>query len=240
MAKTARMTASERDAYTRGRSCFESGDDDHAFEALSSVLEARQNFADVHYMLGVLLERKGELEQALSRLRQAVRLNPAYAEALLALATIYERTGNFEASREISERAAKLPRSEPGTLDPTTHGKLANLQAALGRAYADVGEWRDAIDAYRRALDRCPEYHDIRSLLGVALREAGLPDRAVKEFERVLRGNPRMLGSRIQLGLTYYRLGRTPAAITEWKTVLKLDPTREDARMYLRLIGAPS
>jgi tetratricopeptide (TPR) repeat protein len=121
-------------------------------------------------------------------------------------------------------------------MDTTTRGKLANLQAAVGDAYAEAGELRDAVEAYRKALDRCPGFHDIRHRLGVVLRDLGLPDQALCEFKRVLRGNPGLLDAHIQLGLTYYSLGRSDDALERWHAVLKHDPSREDARMYSRLV----
>jgi tetratricopeptide (TPR) repeat protein len=128
-----------------------------------------------------------------------------------------------------------MAQGSPGGLDATTRGKLANLQAAVADAYAEVGENREAIEGYRKALDRCPDFHDIRHRLGVVLREAGLPDQALREFKRVLRGNPGFLDAQIQLGLTYYTLGRSKDALERWEAVLRQDPSREDVRMYVRL-----
>jgi tetratricopeptide (TPR) repeat protein len=233
-----RMTSSERENYARGRERFLRGDVDGAMNALSQLLETREGFADVHYMIGVLRERQGDDEGAADSLRRAIRLNPSYAEALLALASVHEGRGDFERSRELAERAATVSRGAPGVLDATTRGKLANLQAAVGDAYAEAGETREAIDAYRKALDRCPEFHDIRFRLAVVLRGAGLPDRALRELKRVLRGNPDYLEAQVQLGLTYYTLGRTQDAVDQWAQTLERDPSREDARMYGRLVRA--
>jgi len=193
-------------------------------------------------MVGILLERKGDLEAATDSLRQAIRINPSYAEALLALATVHEHRGDYERSRELAERASMVSRGAPGALDATTRGKLANLQAAVADAYADVGELREAIEGYRKALDRCPDYHDIRYRLGVVLRESGLPSQAEQEFRRVLRSNPVFLDAQVQLGLTYYTMGRSHDAIEQWTKVLQQVPGRDDAKMYMRLLKgeAPS
>jgi tetratricopeptide (TPR) repeat protein len=204
------------------------------------LLRTRENFADIHYMVGVLFDQKGDLDAAAESLRKAIRLNPQYAEALLALATVYERGGDYDRSRELAERAAEVSRGGSGNLDPTTRGKLANLQAAVGDAYAEVGERREAIEAYRKALDRCPEFHDIRQRLGVALREAGLPHQAAREFKRVLRAKPDFEDARVQLGLTYYTLGRPREALAEWDVVLRDRPDREDVKMYSRLARGDS
>ena len=230
------MTAAEQETYSRGRNSFERGDVEGALSAFGTLLETRNGYADVHYMVGVLQERRGNLEAAIESLRQAIRINPSYAEALLALAAVCEHQGDYERSRELAERASMVSRGAPGALDATTRGKLANLQGAVADAYAEVGEMREAIDGYRKALDRCPDFHDIRYRLGVMLREAGLPAQAEQEFKRVLRGNPELLDAQIQLGLTYYTMGRSPDAVELWTSVLQQDPSRNEARMYMRLV----
>jgi tetratricopeptide (TPR) repeat protein len=234
------MKSAERQTYRLGRQSFERGDDGIALAQLTRLLETRQGYADVHYMVGVLHERRNDYSAAKSSLQQAVRLNPTYTEALLALASVYERQGDFDRSQEIAERARVSSRPGDGALDPTTRGKLANLQAALGDAFRQAGELREAIEAYRRALDRCPSFHDIRHRLGGALRESGLPHHAIAEYRRVLRANPDFLDAAVQLGFCLYTLGRTDEAKREWLGVTARDPEREDARMYLRLVKSPA
>jgi tetratricopeptide (TPR) repeat protein len=236
MREPAAMNPSERRAYTIGREHFERGDADEGIAQLSELLRTRKEFADVHYMVGVLLERKNETAAAASSLREALRINPGYTEAMLALANVYELAGDFERSREIAGRARKVASPTAGNLDATTRGKLANLQAELGDAYSEAGDLREAVEAYRKALDQCPTFHDIRFRLGVALREAGQPARALGEFSRVLRTNPDFTEAAVQRGLTLYTLGRADEALSEWQAVLAQYPDREDAAMYVRLV----
>ncbi len=231
------LSPEERNAYTLGRRSFERGDDESAIEQLSLLLRTRQEFADVHYMMGVLLERRNDPGGAAQSLTRALRINPGYAEARLALASLYESQGDFDRSREITQAAR--PAGAAGSVDPTTRGKLANLQAAMGDAYREAGELREAVEAYRKALDRCPGFHDIRQRLGVTLREAGLPAQALDEFRRILRTHPDFPDAAVQAGLTLYSLGRAAEARREWQQVLARDPSREDARMYLRLVTEP-
>ena len=230
------FVASDREILLRGRRAFDRGEDASAFESLTRLTAHGVRFADVHYMIGMLHERRGEIDAALGSLREAVRINPSYVEALLALASLHEQRGEYVQSQGYAERASQLSRPIAGGLDPTTRGKLANQQASLGDALAEAGERRNAIEQYRRALDRCPTFHDIRYRLGITLREAGLPAQAAQAFARILRLHPGMLESQIQLGLTYYSMGRTAEAISEWDAALEKDPSRDEARMYLRLV----
>ena len=227
---------SDREILLRGRRAFERGEDAAALENFARLTTHGLEYADVYYMVGMLHERRDDLDAALDNLRSAVRINPSYVEALLALASLLERRGDFDLSQSYAERASHLSKATAGELDSTTRGKLANQQAALGDALAQAGEKRDAIEQYRRALERCPTFHDVRHRLGVTLRDAGLPFQAAQEFRRVLRVHSGMLDSQIQLGVTYYSMGRTPEAITEWEAVLDKDSSRDEARMYLRLV----
>jgi tetratricopeptide (TPR) repeat protein len=232
------LSASERRHYHLGVRSFERGEDDAALEHLSQLVRTREGFADVHYMLGVLHERRDDMPSAASSLTRALRLNPGYAEAMLALATVYERQGDFDRSREVTERARAAAPAADGRLDATTRGKLANLQAALGDAYREVGELREAMEAYRKALDRCPTFHDIRLRLAVVLRELGLPQQALVELERVRRANPDWPDAQVQIGLVLYTLGRSEEAVQEWRAVLARAPEHGDAAMYLRMMDA--
>ena len=231
------LSDAERRCYEIGRERWERGDREGALDALERFLETRREFADVHYMVGTLHEQADDLAAAAESLREALRQNPGYAEAMVALASIYERLGEFSRSRALAERVAQLALPTAGALDATTRGKLANLEAALADAYRDAGALSDAVEAYRKALDRCPTFHDIRYRLGITLREAGFPDRALAEFARVRRANPELLDAAVQTGLTLYTLGRGEEAIAEWRGVLERDRTREDARMYLRMVA---
>ena len=101
-ASSRKMSPGERERYTRGRTSFELGDAEAALASLSPLLERWRDFADLHYMVGVMLDRQGDSEKAAQRLRDAIRLNPDYAEALLALASVYERSGRYERSRDLA------------------------------------------------------------------------------------------------------------------------------------------
>jgi tetratricopeptide (TPR) repeat protein len=233
------LSAPERRAYELGRRKYARGDVDGALDEFRRFLHTRRGFADVHYMVGTLLERKSDLPGATRSLEYALKLNPGYIEALLALASLSEQRGDFERSRRLAERAHSLLGPDRGGVDPTTAAKLANMQAELGDAFREAGELRDAVDAYRRALARCPEFHDIRYRLALALRELGRPDAALTELRRVLHGNPRFLEAAVQRAVTLYSLGRTDVARAQLREVLIEDPEREDARMYLRLLDPP-
>ena len=214
MRSAARLSADERVAYQLGVRHFDRGEDDAAIGHLTRLVATRPRFADIHYLLGLLYERRGDLGEATNRFEEAVALNPGYAEARLALASVCERNGDFARSEAVVFAA---PASEANGTATLTQAKLANLQAALGDAYREAGEIGEAVAAYRKALDRCPGFLDVRHRLAVALREHGLPDQAIREFGRVLRANPAFLDAAVQRGLTYWSLGQADQAAADWQ-----------------------
>ena len=101
----AQLNRPEQAAYALARQSFAQGEDDVALQAVRTLLRTRESFADVHYLLGILSERQGDLQTAETSLKEAIRINPLYAEALLALATLYERRGNYDLARQCAHRA---------------------------------------------------------------------------------------------------------------------------------------
>ena len=161
-------------------------------------------------MLGMLHERSGDLDAALA----------ACAKPFASTHPMSRRCSPWpactsDAVNTIDPRAMPSgPASSRGRPPAASTRRLAASSPTSRRrsrdALAEAGERRDAIEQYRRALDRCPTFHDVRHRLGIVLREAGLPSQATAEFARILRTHPGMLESQIQLGLTYYSMGRTP------------------------------
>ena len=60
----------------------------------------------------------------------------------------------------------------------------------LGWAYAQVGRYSEALDAFRRERRRLPQVVDIRNALAELLIETGQPSEAVEELRDALRLAP--------------------------------------------------
>ena len=91
---------------------------------------------------------------------------------------------------------------------------------------------------YEKALELCPHFQDIRTLLGTTLREMGALPAAVRELERVRRETPKYVPARLSLGLAYQALGRVDEAREEWDAALTYDAENKPARMYLASLAA--
>jgi len=87
-----------------------------AFDLLRESVSLKEDDAEGHYLLGVVLERKREFKDAAAHLERSVQLNPAGSAAHFRLARVYDRLGRTEDA----ERQRKL------------HEKLSEQESAVG------------------------------------------------------------------------------------------------------------
>jgi tetratricopeptide (TPR) repeat protein len=221
----------------KGREHYDAREYDKAEPYLLKVAEAEDGFADVMNMLGVIYHDKGQIERAQEFFERALRINERYTEAALNLAVVYNEQGRYDQAKKVYEHVDALGTGKRQEVEPYARGKLANMHADLGRAYAELQMMDNAVEQYRAALALCPEFVDIRTRLGQILRDIGQLEAARDEFERAKRDRPTYLPSRISLGVTYFAMGERLAAKDEWESVLNSDAENRTAGMYLRMVN---
>ena len=107
-----------------------------------------------------------------------------------------------------------------------------NLAAitALGNAFYDAGEWRQAIVYYERSLQLDPHDASVIVDMGTCYRNLGFPDRAIKEYQRALGIQPAHQNALLNLGIVYgYDLKNYAKAITYWEQLLHVAPKHREA-----------
>ncbi|MBI3181545.1 MAG: tetratricopeptide repeat protein [Myxococcales bacterium] len=221
---------------TLGRGYFEKKQYVEAEKCLSQVVERNQSFADVYNMLGVVYHDQGQFARAQRAFEAALRLNPAYTEAALNLAVIYNDLGKYKEAKEVYQSALSRQRNSPGQLDPFVQGKIANMYADIGDVFGSSGMLEQAIGEYRRALELCPQFVDIRLKLGDAYRDLKRYEDAIAQFEEIIRVNSNYVPGRVHYGIALYSCGRKAEAVKVWEDVLARDPGNRSAEMYLNLV----
>ncbi|HEY8040229.1 MAG TPA: tetratricopeptide repeat protein [Polyangiaceae bacterium] len=220
-----------------GREHYQKRDFDKAEQMLRQVLETDDRLADVHDMLGVISHSRGNFSQAEYHFERALAINPNYTEAALNLAVTYNDRGKYESARQVYARIKGTPGGSLQGLDPFARGKIANMHAEVGQAYADAGLAREAIAEYEKAVGLCPQFADLRTRLGTLLREINDLPRAREQYEAAVTARPSYVPARIQLGVTLLSLGETDGAGDQWKKVLEIEPENVRAKMYLRMMA---
>lgn len=78
-----------------------------AAELCESLIKQRDNQADAHYLLGVVREAAGNINEAQQLFRKAVYLDPGHAEALTHLSILASRTGDEQGAQRFRDRAVR-------------------------------------------------------------------------------------------------------------------------------------
>jgi tetratricopeptide (TPR) repeat protein len=220
---------------TLGREHYRAHDFDAAEKCLREASSRHPGLADVWNMLGVIYHSRGELAEAERCFVAAVGINAGYTEAALNLAVTFNDLGKYREAREVYFRAMQRTRDEPRRLDPFVKGKLANMHADLGAAYAEVGLWPEAVREYQHALELCPGFVDLRTRVAQVYRDMGDLASAAHELEVVKAQSAGYLPARLALGSVLLSLGRRDDALGEWAEVLRQDPDNRLARLYLQM-----
>jgi len=223
-----------------GREHYQKREFDKAEPMLRQVVETDDRLADVHDMLGVICHSRGNFAQAEHHFERALAINPNYTEAALNLAVTYNDRGKYEAARQVYAKIKGNPGGALPGLDPFARGKIANMHAEVGQAYADAGLPREAVVEYEKAVALCPQFADLRTKLGGLFKELNELPRAREQFEGAVAARPAYVPARIQLGITLLSMGESDKAREQWNKVLELEPDNARAKMYLRMMASAS
>jgi Flp pilus assembly protein TadD len=127
---------------------------------------------------GALLAGAGKMDEALARLREAVRLDPDNADAQSNLGVVLGKVGKLDEAVTHYRQAIRI---EPGD---------ALTQTNLGNALSRLGEFPEAIRHFEEALRISPNRVDAHIDWGAALLKQGALDEAIDHFREALRISP--------------------------------------------------
>jgi len=167
-------------------------------EALDLAREALRlgpHEPNTHNNMGVFLFNQGrragfqpgQLEEAITHLRETLQLDPERTEARKNLAVALALVGQTD---EALQQWRALLKTAPGFAE--AHFELANLLVARG-------EFPEAAKHYAQAVELQPEYFDAVHNLGAVLLQMGQVDSAIGYFEKALRIKPESAAARSNL-----------------------------------------
>jgi len=147
---------------------------DHQNEKVKPLLQLalqqnRHNFL-ASYSLGVVASEETNYAEAKSYFKAAVRDRPNFAQAYEGLGIVQAETHEYREALSNLERARTL-----GALNAV----LLNYQAFT---ISKLGNPRNAVELYLRALELKPDYAGARLNLAMAYRELGEPENARRQF----------------------------------------------------------
>jgi tetratricopeptide (TPR) repeat protein len=164
------------------------------------------------------------LDQARKSYQQALKVDPKYIPAMLALARLYEARDDHARALAMYDQALRL------------NPKDAGIWCDLGMCRARRKEWGEAITALRKATELDPENKQYSNYLGFTLARAGQFDESYNAFrktqgEAVAHYNvARMLN----------HVGQTELGKQHLRLALQADPKMAQAQQLLAQLENPN
>jgi predicted O-linked N-acetylglucosamine transferase (SPINDLY family) len=162
--------------------------------------------------LGNLLLSLGRMDEAVESYRQAVRLDPAFAEGWVNLSIALRTTGNIPEAVAAAREAVRLGAQGPGSM-------MLGVALALKGGREALAE---AIACFQRALQSMPGNAEAEGNLAYALREAGRSEESVTLCRQILTRRPTDVVAWKNLGLALDALGRMDEAMEAYRQALAL------------------
>lgn len=134
----------------------------------------RRKRARIPYNEGLEHVKRGLYLDATIKFRDAVELDPDFAEARYNLGVTYQKLDAHDKAIDQIEHAVKLRRKNP------------DYYYALGNSYFHLDEYDRAAAAFQKALDLDALHLKAQYSLAVSLENDGKPKRAAREWRRYL------------------------------------------------------
>lgn len=182
-----------------------------AIEQYEEIVKLEPNNVDDHLLLGRLYRLNNDLQKAEAELKTAIKIDPGSEEAVTTLAMLYTDEGDTSHALQVLSSVPDASRS-------------AKLYSALGAAYEQRKDYKDAVDAYRHAviLDR----DNLDAIRGLAenLMNDGQLDAALEQYKVIVDSNPEDAQSYVRMSEIYRRQAKYDLALESLKKADTLVP----------------
>jgi tetratricopeptide (TPR) repeat protein len=202
------------------------------FAGVSATYDVGRNYLS----FGAIFYERGYLQPAQEFFQLAAKDDPAGAEPLYGLGSVYLDQKKPKEARECFERALKAAPNYPAT--------LPNAWNNLGILSAREGKTDEAIGYFQKSLAISPDHAVAVRNLGNAYRQKKDWDAARKTLEHALALNPEDAEANYGLGMVYAQLNDTSRAYEFLQKALAARPAYPEALnnlgiLYLRT-GRPA
>src|SRR5436305_3217025 len=186
-----------------------------AIDQYEQITRLDPESVDDHLLLGRLYRLNNDLQKAEGELQTAIKLDPNSEEAVTTLAMLYTDEGD-------TAHALKVLSSIPDS------ARSAKLYSALGAAYEQRKDYKNAIDAYKHAivLDR----DNLDAIRGLAENEMndGQLEAALEQYKVIADSNPEDAQTYVRMADIYRRQGKYDQALENLKRAETLVPDTMD------------
>lgn len=163
-----------------------------------------------------------ELKEAVTYLREALRINPLAAEVHNNYAVALQREGRLDDALRAYEEASRL---DPGFVE---------VRYNIGVLHQSAGRLTAAVKTYQVVIGRRPDHGPAHYNLGTVLARQGRIDEALRHFREAARLQRSDWLAHATLGKVLLDLGRVEEAIAAQRMALAVAPASEDVRAGTR------
>ncbi len=175
-----------------------------AIEQYEQIVRLQPDSMDDHLLLGRLYRLNNDLQKAEGEFKLAVKLQPDSEEAVTTLAYLYNELGD-------TSRAAQVLSSVPSTQ------RSAKLYSALGYTYEQQKQYKNAVDAYRHAIELDRDNLDAIRGLAQNLLSDGQGDAALEQYKVIADANPEDAQTYVRIAEIYRKQGKYDLALDDLK-----------------------
>ncbi len=198
--------------YRQSLAAWQSGDIHLALTLISQACADEDVPAEYLRIKAELLRRRGNLDEANSVARLALRLNQNCARAWETLGHILAEQNELTASRDCYEAAIRL--------DPDFLEAIANLAIILQR----LGQFEAAEVYYHEVLRRAPDHVEARLNFVCLLGALGRYQEALAAVETVIAHHEEMLNAYLLASMLECNMGRYRAALVRIERAMVFAP----------------
>ena len=179
-----------------------------SFNWLASV----KHHAETQFLFGEFLRQSGRTDEAMARFQRALQIQPAFAEAHIALANALLGKGRVDEAISHLQSAVQVPGSSA-----EAHNALADVLIARGRV-------DEAKPHLLQALEVPPGFAQAHNNLGLILLRDGQIQEAIAHFQRALAIQPNNAPAHRHLAQAFVLVADTSEAVQHYQAALAIQP----------------
>ena len=212
------------DLLKAGLECYQQGNLDAAEKNFRRVILGDSSNIHGLNLLGMVCVNTGRHEEAVKLITQALKINPADAQAQGNLGLAYQHMGNVKLAESCFRKSIEIG------------GKTRTIFISLGNILRESGRASEAVQVYESTLKVDGNYPECWTNLSQALVEIGEFERAFQAVSRALQIDSSLAEAHNQMGEVYRKTFKYDLAISAYKKSLELCPTLYESMLGLATV----
>jgi len=124
-----------------------------AKQNFEKAVQIKSNYIPAQFMIAVVLQRQGEIDQAIAKLEESLKMNPRDTGISFQLGVLYFQTGKYEQARITLESTVKLTEN------------YSNAMYFLGLTYDKLGDKQKALEQFQKVSELNPDNADLKKIV---------------------------------------------------------------------------